>query len=136
MFATARDNYAPGPCKSATRRVRLRIGVDGSPMRHTRSARRLGSTTLASLLLAAIGFLGAWSAAPTVATPFFGVRRTSDGTLSVVRFPANPYRALADDALLTNEPDTPVSAFATFDPRRPQQWAMNAVPYESVWPST
>jgi type VII secretion-associated serine protease mycosin len=63
------------------------------------------------------------------------------GQLRVVRFATNVYGAAAfnrvntGDVVETREADSTVTALATPD-YRPQQWALNRVPFEAAWPHT
>ncbi|HWS47798.1 MAG TPA: S8 family serine peptidase, partial [Acidimicrobiia bacterium] len=104
------------------------------------------------MVLAVVGALvGSGLSTPAGADPatrhLWAVTRDVRGDLHVVRgveaaiavatsqLDARLGRAPAD-TVLSIEEDQPVRALWTNDPLRPQQWALNAVDYESVWPAT
>jgi subtilisin family serine protease len=72
----------------------------------------------------------------------WSITRSADGSLHVVRGQQSVVAAMnarlgrAGDQVLSTETDEPVHAMQSNDPLRPQQWALNAVPFEATWPVT
>ena len=103
------------------------------------SARRVVVVVVLAAGVAAIGSGSSASAAEST-KGLWSVTRDAQGRMHVVRglaaAVATMDNRLGRDAtqVLSTEEDESVHLMATNDSLRPQQWALNAVAYESAWP--
>jgi hypothetical protein len=115
----------------------MRLG--GAPFRQAISRFVAGPAAIAAVLALLI------AAGPAQATEhrsnLWAITRDAHGHLSVVRGDAalstvmdSQSGHLSSEQVLSYEPESSVHALG--DPLRPQQWALDAVPYESTWAVT
>ena len=93
---------------------------------------------LVGVLLVALALGGvpagaaAGAPAPGHSTSVWALARTSDGRLRVVRGAA----VARETRVVSIEDDAAVHALGTNDPLRPQEWALDRVPFETAWTAT
>ncbi len=103
-------------------------------------ARSAVAILVATIALFAVG-TAAQADDPSTAH-LWSLTRSADGHLHVVRgrqaaiATMNARLGLGGDQVLSTEEDEPVHATMSNDPLRPQQWALNAVPFEATWAVT
>jgi subtilisin family serine protease len=113
----------------------MRSGGAWSTATGRRIARRvLAATAAAAALVATAG--PAFAGDPATEDQW-ALTRGADGRLRVVRgldvaiARMDAHLGRTNEVVVAAQPDTPVHA--TGDPRRPEQWALDAVPYEATW---
>ncbi len=103
-------------------------------------ARSVVPVLVATIALIAVGTT-AQAEDPSTAH-LWSITRSADGHLHVVRGRQAAIAAMnarlgrPGDQVLSTEEDETVHATMSNDPMRPQQWALNAVPFEAAWPVT
>jgi subtilisin family serine protease len=116
----------------------MRLGGANSKKNWARNARRV---VVAALVLGGVASSGVTSSAAAEASTkgLWAVTRDAQGHLHVARGMDAAVTEMDNrlgrdsDAVLTEEQDEPVHLLSTNDPLRPDQWAFNAVDFESAW---